>query len=507
MKRKSSTSDAKAEASPPQIDPHTPETSASPGLGESNVGDSTADRKPRRKRTTRTTNVGRDVTVSPEASRDASPNTSRSGPAEAPEVTPSHRQSWSDDAERPGFQLSDVAELPQAAARKSAGPPAHRALRPLDESRIDPDVQKVIRRLTRAGYEAYLVGGCVRELLLDRTPKDVDGATSARPEEVRSLFRNSRIIGRRFRLVHVLFHAGKVIEVATFRRNPGSTDEEGDTAVIRSDNVFGEAHEDALRRDFTINALFYDLDRREILDWVGGLPDLELRLVNTIGDPVVRFREDPVRMLRALKFAGRLDLGISPHVYDALVFCRDALDLAARARVAEEVLRLMRGGRARRTIYLAWETGILDILLPELAAILYDSFSHEGDPAKSAAHRVFRLLEFIDQRAEKGIVLDDAALWTILLLEPLKEATDGSSDRGGAAFDLLEPMMDHLAIPRRFSDSMRRILTALPRIHAGKASRFSKSELYNVALDVADADLYARGLKRPAAPARERDQG
>ncbi|HVY49637.1 MAG TPA: hypothetical protein VHB21_27275, partial [Minicystis sp.] len=187
----------------------------------------------------------------------------------------------------------------------------------LDEARIDPDVQKVLRRLVRHGYEAYLVGGCVRDLLLGRRPKDFDVATSARPEQVRELFRNSRIIGRRFRLVHVLFQGGKVIEVATFRKNPRDDEGGGDELLIRSDNAFGEAPEDAVRRDFTINALFYDLDKRQILDWVGGLADVNRRIVHTIGDPETRFREDPVRILRALKFAGRLDLGITPDVYDA----------------------------------------------------------------------------------------------------------------------------------------------------------------------------------------------
>src|SRR5580658_811826 len=147
----------------------------------------------------------------------------------------------------------------------------------LEDERIDPDAAKVVRRLERAGYEAYLVGGCVRDLLLGGKPKDFDVATSARPEDVRALFRNCRIIGRRFRLAHILFGAGKIIEVATFRRNPAMEPPEDEPAeglddiLIRSDNVFGDAHEDAVRRDFTINALFYDLDRHQVLDWCGGM--------------------------------------------------------------------------------------------------------------------------------------------------------------------------------------------------------------------------------------------
>ena len=225
-----------------------------------------------------------------------------------------------------------------------------------DQKNIDPDVRKVVRRLVRYGHEAYLVGGCVRDLLLNRRPKDFDVATSAHPEEVRALFRNSRIIGRRFRLVHVMFHGRKVIEVATFRRNPQPGDLDG--ALIRTDNIFGVAHEDARRRDFSINALFYDVENDNILDWVGGMKDIQRRVVRTVGEPERRFREDPVRILRAVKFAGRLDLGILPEVYDAMVFCRETLRLSARPRVAEEILRLLRGGGARRSVYIAWETGV-----------------------------------------------------------------------------------------------------------------------------------------------------
>lgn len=374
-----------------------------------------------------------------------------------------------------------------------------------DEARIDPDVQKVVRRLTRHGHEAYLVGGCVRDLLLDRRPKDFDVATGARPEEVRELFRNSRIIGRRFRLVHVLFQGGKVFEVATFRRNPkdegapgrpttptaqNPRDESDDSAelLIRSDNAFGAAHEDALRRDFRINALFYDVEARMILDWVGGMEDVRRQVVHTIGDPETRFREDPIRILRALKFAGRLGFGITPDVYDAIVFCREALALAARPRLSEEILRLMRGGQARRTIYLAWETGVLDVLLPELSALLYDD-GEDGGPGQ----RVFRLLDYADRRVGADRPLDDTVLWTLLLLEPMKEACEGARDRAAAVADFLEPLIDRLAISRRYADGMRRIVSILPRLSGGRAGRFARTEIFQSALEVVAADLAARG--------------
>jgi poly(A) polymerase len=295
---------------------------------------------------------------------------------------------------------------------------------------------------------------------------------------VRRLFRNSRIIGRRFRLVHVLFGGGKVIETATFRRAPQQSEErEGDDLLIRNDNVFGDSHEDAARRDFTINGLFYDLENNQVLDWVNGMPDIERRTVHTIGDPVVRFLEDPVRILRAIKFSARLDLAISPDVYDAIVQCRSALAMAARPRLFEELLRLLRGGAAHRSIWLAWETGVLDVMLPELAAYLADSELDDG--------LVWRLLTEVDAlTAERGAALDDVALMTALLLEPMNEACSGTKDRVEAAYEFLDPVVDRLNIPRRIADAMRRLVAVLPRLEGGRAARFSRTPLYPMAREV-----------------------
>ncbi len=349
---------------------------------------------------------------------------------------------------------------------------------PLDEGRIDVDALKVVRRLIRHGHEAYLVGGGVRDLLLGRRPKDFDVATKARPEQVRALFRNSRIIGRRFRLVHVLFSDRKVIEVATFRRNPNDEEAaEGEDLLIRNDNAFGEAPEDAARRDLTINALFYDVENKQVIDFVGGMPDIRNRVVRTIGDPVVRFREDPVRMIRAIKFAARLDLGIAPDVYDAIVLCRDAIASSARPRLLEELYKVLRSGAARRTVWLAWETGLLHLLLPELAWMLDD-----GD--SDAATRTWGVLGELDRRTLVRGPLYDVALIALLLLEPLREATAGSADRAGSAYDFGEPIFQRLAVPRRVADGVCRIMAVLPRLQAGKPGRFARHELFPVASEI-----------------------
>jgi poly(A) polymerase len=301
----------------------------------------------------------------------------------------------------------------------------------------------------------------------------------------------------RFRLAHILFGAGKVVEVATFRRSPQNEVPEEESAdafddlLIRSDNVFGEAHEDALRRDFTINALFYDLDRRQVLDWCGGMADVERRTIHTIGDPMVRFREDPIRILRAIKFAARLDLGIAPDVYDAMVACREDLGKAARPRLFEELLRLLRGGAAHRSMWLLWEMGAMSILLPELAAFLDDEEGTDG-----GGERFFRKMDAIDRRTKaQGKPAPDMVLWTALLQEPLDEACAGERDKIRAAAEFLDPIIERVAVPRRIADGVRRIVAMLPRLATGKAGRFARTELMGPALDCLELDLMARGEK------------
>ncbi len=405
---------------------------------------------------------------------------------------------WAGEVDLPSFTVEDdVVADDSSIAERHAGTALVRHDVSLPDDRIDQDGARVVHRLERAGFQAYLVGGCVRDLLLSVKPKDFDVCTSARPEDVRALFRNCRIIGRRFRLAHILFAGGKVIEVATFRRNPATEmpdpDEEvDDDLLIRSDNVFGDAHEDAIRRDFTINALFYDLDRHQVLDWTGGMGDVERRALRTIGDPGVRFREDPIRILRAIKFAARLDLGIDPDVYDAMVSYRDDLAKAARPRVFEEILRLLRGGASHRSMWLLWETGVMSILLPELSAYLDDVGATEG-----GANRFWRRLGAIDQKTkERGKPLDDVVLIAALLREPLEEARDGAPDKVAATFEFLEPLIARIALPRRITDAVRRIVAIVPKLARAQPatmSRAARVDYIGPALDLLELDLMAMG--------------
>jgi poly(A) polymerase len=251
---------------------------------------------------------------------------------------------------------------------------------------IDPDAVRVVKQLRRFGHAAYLVGGCVRDLLLGLRPKDFDVVTDATPNEIKRIFHNSRIIGRRFRLAHI-FYGPKTIETATFRANPRELeDDDGDGAeaesgdlLIRRDNVFGTPEDDARRRDFTINGLFYDIETGQVIDHVSGMADLEARLVRTIGDPDIRFREDPIRILRAVKFAARCDLAIEPETYRRLLEHRGEIAKCAQARVSEEFYRLLRGGAAKRSMELLVETELLELLTPEIARGL------KGEPADAEA--------------------------------------------------------------------------------------------------------------------------
>jgi poly(A) polymerase len=254
---------------------------------------------------------------------------------------------------------------------------------PISRRDIDSDALKVLYRLREGGHTAYLVGGSVRDLLLGRRPKDFDIGTSAHPYQVKKLFRNCWIIGRRFRLAHVKF-GQKVVEVATFRRlvqpgeeaPPGSAGSEapGRAAaattetdhLMHRDNTFGTPEEDAFRRDFTINALFYDIATFAIIDYVNGMEDLNARVVRAIGDPDVRLREDPVRMLRAVALAARLDFAVDPPVLDAIRLHRHEIARSSPARLLEEYYKILRSGYAERTFRALSDAGLLEPISAEL---------------------------------------------------------------------------------------------------------------------------------------------
>lgn len=234
----------------------------------------------------------------------------------------------------------------------------------LPHERIDDQAYYVIMKLRKNGHKAYLVGGSVRDLLLDTRPKDFDISTSATPEEVKKCFRNCILIGRRFRLAHVRF-GKKIIEVATFRA--GETENE---ELIVRDNVWGTEEDDVLRRDFTINGLFYDPENHTIIDYVNGYEDIEKKIIRTIGKPAVRFMQDPVRMIRLLKFYARYGFTIEENTYDALIDCKQEIMKSSPARILEELFKMLESGFAQHFFKHLQEQGFLKLLTPKLSTFL-----------------------------------------------------------------------------------------------------------------------------------------
>ncbi len=337
---------------------------------------------------------------------------------------------------------------------------------------IDADAVKVLYRLHRAGYHGYLVGGGVRDLLLDRQPKDFDISTDANPQEVKQLFRNCRLIGRRFRLAHVHF-GGKIVEVATFRRRSEPEEgEDNEDILIRSDNTFGTAEEDALRRDFTINGLFYDIGTFSLIDYVGGLEDLKQRTVRTIGDPDIRFREDPVRMIRAIKFAARLDFTIEPETWNAILRQREEIRKSARPRVLEEIFRLLTGGASETSFRLLARSGLLSILLPELGVLI----EPDGDDSDAEGHRTWLWLRELDKRREQEEFQGANAL-AVLLAEMTfgdDEADDDEAFRlSPDTEERLRSIFTSLSLPRRDAEKIFQIYRAQRRLVGQRGRRFS----------------------------------
>lgn len=312
---------------------------------------------------------------------------------------------------------------------------------PISRKNIDPDALKVLYRLYRSGHTAFLVGGGVRDLLIGRHPKDFDICTSARPGQVKKLFRNCWLIGRRFRLAHIHFRDHKIVEVSTFRAQPEREDMGDDDLLVRQDNTFGTPEEDAMRRDFTINGLFYDIASFSLIDYVGGVEDIEAGVIRTIGEPHIRFQEDPVRMIRAIKFAARLDFAIEPRTWDALCDHVEDIRKCSMSRVIEEIARLLEGGACCRSVQLLKASGLLRIVLPELFEYIYGLPAGPGLALEQPIETTESLEEELLLQADEDV--DHEAQERMLGIEggaPEAESHRGRGGRAGArAGHPLEP--------------------------------------------------------------------
>jgi poly(A) polymerase len=336
-----------------------------------------------------------------------------------------------------------------------------RSAHTISRKNIDPDALKVLYRLHNRGYSAYLVGGGVRDMLIGRQPKDFDIATDAHPHEIKKLFRNTRLIGRRFRLAHIVF-GQKIIEVSTFRKKAEFAEGDGDL-LIRRDNTFGTAEEDALRRDFTVNGLFYDIATFSIIDYVGGLDDLDRKLIRTIGDPTIRFREDPIRILRAIKFAARTGFEIEPATRAAIVAERWEIPKSAAPRIVEEVLRMLRGGAARKSFQLLRELGVLEVILPRLHEFLGSS----DEAVFPERTRLWEYLEALDDLRREGREFANPVLAGCLLWPPIRAGAFARGldvDNPGHLEELLAPLATEMHLSRKDTERLKLVLSLQGRL-------------------------------------------
>ncbi|WP_084644073.1 polynucleotide adenylyltransferase PcnB [Ferrimonas futtsuensis] len=345
----------------------------------------------------------------------------------------------------------------------------------VSRSDISENALKVLYRLHKAGYDAYLVGGGVRDLLLRHQPKDFDVATNATPEQVRRLFRNCRLVGRRFRLAHILF-GRDVIEVATLR---GHHDEESkhakkdDSGRLLRDNVYGSIDEDAERRDFTVNGLYYDISDFSIRDYFGGMEDLEARRLKLIGDPVKRYSEDPVRMLRAVRFATKLEFKLDPSVEKPIYKMAHLLSDIPAARLFEETLKLFMSGKGLENFRMMREFGLFAPLFPMQDKMMS---GEDGDKVVSLVEAVLRNT---DDRVNADKPVTPAFLYAAMLWYPMQSMMDKRTSKGVSHYDammtacgeVVSTQSKTISMPRRFSTPAQEIWQMQSRLEKRSGAR------------------------------------
>jgi poly(A) polymerase len=348
----------------------------------------------------------------------------------------------------------------------------------ISRSQISDNALKVLYRLQNEGYDAYLVGGCVRDLLLGREPKDFDVVTNADPEQVRRVFRNCRLIGRRFRLAHVCF-GREIIEVATFR---GAGEEQNDQQVLNKegrllrDNVYGTIEEDVWRRDFTVNALYYNIKDFSVVDFVGGMADHKTATLRLIGDPDMRFREDPVRMLRAVRFAVKLGFKLDRACEQAIHNDASLLASIPSARLYDEMIKLFLSGYALQTFEMLRHYGLFEVLFPATEHSL--AIEEKGFPRLLLS----KALENSDNRIAEGKTITAYFLLAAFLWEPVRMRAEEKIAQGqvefvayqDAASEIIAKQVKSTALPRHISMAMREVWNMQPKFNARIGSKPSR---------------------------------
>ena len=370
-----------------------------------------------------------------------------------------------------------------------------RADHPISRKNIARDALTVLGRLRSAGYKAYLVGGAVRDLYLGKAPKDYDVATDARPSRIKKIFRNCRIIGRRFRIAHVYFPSGRIVEVATFRQD-SSRIVRSESGVILRDNEYGTPAQDARRRDLTINGLFYDIDTFSVIDYVGGVQDLEDSIVRMINEPGLSFREDPARMIRALRHAARTGFTIEAATFQAVLDNRREIVQTNPSRLLEEFFKDLRGGSAYLFFRSLLETGLFSSILPGLAS----QIEQTGDD-----HPFWNRMQTLDQHTRAGKEYSNPVLLSLLLHTRLLAEPENWNGSGNNPPDVWRYLSSEfravprtLRISRRETERVAQILICFCKLYLcrqrGKLTSSLRSKVYlPEALQFFEIDLESRG--------------
>ena len=352
---------------------------------------------------------------------------------------------------------------------------------------ISANALKVLNRINSAGYQAYLVGGSVRDLLLHKAPKDFDIATNATPSQIRGLFRNARIIGRRFKLVHILYHR-EIIEVATFRGNESvdNNQQTNDRGMLIRDNTFGTFEEDAWRRDFTVNSLYYNIDDSSIVDFTGGVKDVNDRIIRMIGDPVVRYQEDPVRMLRAIRFGAKLHFNLAPETAAPLTELSYLINGISGSRLFDEMIKLFQCGEAESVQRLLVQYGLFSHLFAQTSRLMASNY-----PVNAL---LINALKNTDTRIHENKPVTPAFIFAILLWFPLMERAEQLKNEGMDPLPAVEKAMSQviteqnkvIMIPKRFTQVMREIWLLqyrFPKRLGGRAFHLLEHPRFRAAYD------------------------
>jgi len=345
-----------------------------------------------------------------------------------------------------------------------------RSSHPISRKNIDREALKVLYRLRDAGHQAYLVGGGVRDLYLGKTPKDFDISTDARPGQLRKIFKNSRLIGRRFRLVQVFFHGGKIVEVSTFRCRSeydlNGVNKNARENVLAANNTYGSPSDDAFRRDLTINSLFYEIENHSIIDYTGGVNDLEQGIIRFIGEPGKRVQRDPARMMRVIRHAARNNFAIDPETWQSILDHKDMLKLCPISRIRDELMKDLHSCACKTWAQLAMDSGLFYVLFP-----FYQSI-HAVPAGRQNRELLLAFLAVVDRLHAKDITLPDQLLFSLILF-PWAVAEFDHLDKQykGPEFhrflqkirDRLDAILEPMSIKRAHKESMALHLVTLPQ--------------------------------------------